>query len=400
MIISLILTALYCLLTYILFYRQCIVYLGMYNSDMLSYIATINGEATEYSFPYPLMFKCSEWISHLCPTEIALSIVVTLLNGLSLWLLIYYLKPFVRNIIPQKKEYFKNLMAGLLALSLLFVSMLFIPANPTIFGHAFTRRCVGVFSPNPYWNATYLATRPFTIINFFSACKMLDSYESDAKLKDYLIFAVSLLLTTLTKPSYTLVAVVLFIVIFIFRLIKSKGKNIKKTILFGLAFLPAGLDCIYQYMGVFTGTNTYGEETGIGIEFGKAWYTATDSIFFSVLLGGAFALFMLITNIRRLKDTTWFRYSWQLYLTGIGMFLFLYEKGFRLFHCNFAWGYVHAMFFVFMTGLILLIKNTKEAKTFGRKLSTTLGWLLYSGHLLCGIKFFMYLFNGGDFFKY
>lgn len=400
MLICLLFTALYCLLTYILFYRQCIVYLGMYNSDMLSYIATINGEATEYSFPYPFMFKTSEFLSNFCPTEIALSVVVTILNGLSLWLLFHYLKPFVRNIFPERRNLFKDIMTGLLALSLLFVSMLFIPTNPTIFGHAFNRRCVGVFSPNPYWNATFLATRPFTIINFFSACKMLDTYESDAKLKDYLIFAVSLLLTTLTKPSYTLVAVVLFIFIFLFRLVKSKFKNFKKTVLFGLAFLPAGIDCIYQYMGVFTGTNTYGEETGIGIEFGKAWYTATDSIFFSIILGGAFALFILLTNLRRLKDTTWFCYSWQLYLVGIGMFLFLYEKGFRLFHCNFAWGYVHAMFFVFMTGLILLIKNTKEAKTLMRKLTAAFGWLLYSGHLLCGIKFFIYLFNGGNFFKY
>lgn len=400
MIISLIFAALYCFITYILFYRQCVVYLGMYNSDMLSYIATIKGEPTEYSFPYPLMFKSSELLSNLFSVETSLSIVVTLLNGLSLCLLMNYIKPIIYKTFPKKKELFRSIVTALSALSLLFVSMLFIPTNPTIFGHAFNRRCVGIFSPNPYWNATFLATRPFTIINFFSACKLLDTYESDAKIKDYVIFSLSLLLTTLAKPSYTLVAVVLFIFILIYRLIRARGKNFKKTVLFGLTFLPAGIDCIYQYLGVFTGINTYGEETGIGIAFGKAWHTATDSIFFSIILGGAFALYMLLTNIRRLKDTTWFRYSWLLYLTGIGMFLFLYEKGFRLFHCNFAWGYVHAMFFVFMTGLILLIKSTKEAVSVGRKLVNAFGWLLYSGHLVCGIKFFLYLFEGGDFFKY
>ena len=388
----------YCAVTYILFYRQCVGYLGMYNSDMAPYIATINGEATEYNFTYPLMFKLSEWLSKLCGTPKALAIVVTVLNLLTFLTLVYYLFGFFKKTFSERKKIFWILAANLSALSLMFVSMLYIPGYPTILGHSFSRRCVGVFSPNPYWNATFLATRPFTVVNFFSAVKLLESYEKEAELRNYLIFGISLFLTTITKPSYTLVAVVTFIFIFVFRLIKAKGKNFKETVLFGLTFLPAGLDCIYQYRGIFTGTNVYGEETGIGLAFGKAWHTATDSIFFSVILAGAFALWILLMNIKRLKDCTWFRYAWELYAVGLLMFAFLYEKGFRLFHCNFAWGYVHAMLFVFMAGFMMLVENTKEFKN--NKFRVVTGWLAYLAHLVCGINFFLYLMAGGDFFWY
>ena len=66
---------------------------------------------------------------------------------------------------------------------------------------------MGIYTPNPFWNATYLATRPFAIVCFFETVKVLSEYQRGFQWKNCTLFAVSLLLTTMTKPSFTMVVV-------------------------------------------------------------------------------------------------------------------------------------------------------------------------------------------------
>ena len=82
--------AVYSAVMYFLFYRQCIVYDGMYGSDVLPYLDTLKGLETEYEFPYPLMFLLSRAVGLFTTTENALAIVLTVLNSLSLFLVYLY----------------------------------------------------------------------------------------------------------------------------------------------------------------------------------------------------------------------------------------------------------------------------------------------------------------------
>ncbi|MCD7750691.1 MAG: hypothetical protein LUI10_02965 [Lachnospiraceae bacterium] len=252
------------------------------------------------------------------------------------------------------------------------------------------------YTPNPLWNATYLATRPFSVISFFEGAKLLEKYERGAKLQEYLLFAASLLLGALAKPSFTLVAIAVYAVVLLYRFVKSRGRNLRKSLYFGFCVLPAGFVMIYQYFGVFSGSDYVGESAGIGISPGEIWSLYSGNILLSVLLGNAFALFMLIYNRGKLKSVSWFRHAWQLWITGFLMFFFLYEKGFRANHGNFAWGYMHGMFFVFLAGLMLLICNTLDAKKKKEICGVCAGWLLYAAHLVCGVHFFLYLLAGND----
>ena len=198
----------------------------------------------------------------------------------------------------------------------------------------------------------------------------------------------------MTKPSYTLIAAATFAVIMIYRFFRSKCKNFKQSVLLALAFIPTGLMLLYQYAGVFTGTNSRGEETGMGIAIGKAWGLFTDNIPLSVVMAAAFPIGVLLINGKRLKDTTWFRHSWQLWISGFLMLLCLYEKGFRLSHMNFSWGYMHGLFFIFVASVLMLLRNTVEKKSKLRTALVCAGWLGYIWHLGCGIVYFMYIYSG------
>jgi len=329
--------------------------------------------------------------------ELSMAITVTLLNSMSLIILKIYMEQYIKTMLYNnaKSWNFKwSLINIILTVSLLFVSMLYAPRGHGFFGFDYIYRCSGSYTPNPFWNATYLATRPFSIVCFFSGIRLLDSYEKGPAVKDYVCFGLSLLLTTMTKPSYSLIAMMVFIMILFYRFVLSKGKNFKKSLLFGLTFIPAGLALLYQYSGVFVGTNSMGEETGIGIEIGKAWSVYTNNIPLSIFMAAAFPIGVLLINLKQLAKTTWFRHGWQMWLAGFLTLLFLYEKGFRMVHTNFSWGYMHGLFFVFVVSVLMLLKNTLEDKGILRKGIIMIGWLGYIWHLGCGIVYFVYIYSG------
>lgn len=396
-ILFVVLTIFYSFIMFVLFYRQCVEYQGLYLSDMKAYILEAQGLDSGYSFPYPIMFWIARVFMFMVNPQLAMALTVTVLNSLSLICLKYYMDLYMKNALAehgQKWSFGWDMLGSLLALSLLFVSMVYAPRGHGFFGFDYIYRCSGVYTPNPFWNATYLAARPFSIVSFFSGVRLLDSYEKQIDKKEWVIFAVSLLMATMTKPSYTLVAVVTFACIMLYRFLRSKCGNFKQSILFGLSFLPAGCALLYQYMGVFTGTNSMGEETGIGFAVGEAWSIYSGNIPLSVFMAIAFPLGVLLINLPRLKDTTWFRHGWQIWLTGFLMLLCLYEKGFRLSHMNFSWGYMHGLFFVFAVSVLMLFKNSIAPKGKIRRLFVVVGWLGYLWHLGCGIVYFLYIFSG------
>ncbi len=391
---------LYSLMMYRLFYRQCIFGGDYYRSDMEAYIAEIKGFEQPYNYPYPLLFSSARALTAFFTAERAMALVLTLFNTLSVWITGQYLLRFGKEelgSLHREVTFRWYLLIYALTLSLYFVSMLYLPYS---FRMAFNlSRCMGVYTPNPLWNATYLVTRPFAVIGFFEGAKLLEKYEQGATTGEYLVFAGSLLLGALAKPSFTLVAIAVYAVVLLYRFLKSRGRNLRQSLYFGLCVLPAGFVMIYQYFGVFFGSDYTGESTGIGLAPGEIWSLYSNNILLSVLLGNAFALFVLLINRDKLKNVSWFRHAWQLWLSGFLMFFFLYEKGFRADHGNFAWGYMHGMFFVFLAGLMMLIRNTLEAKEKRQKKQVCcvcLGWLLYAAHLAFGVRFFLYMLAGYD----
>ncbi len=391
-----ILLMLYSFVTLFLFHRQSVAYDGRYTSDMLSYVAEVQGIDSGFSFPYPIYFWVGRFFTLFTTPQHGLALATLLSNDLAAEVLYVILLTW-----GNLKD--KSHLAGVLTFALLLVSMVYPLTNAYLSGEA--HRYLGVFTPNPYHNGTYLAARAFMLLALFAFVRLLDHPEEEKySLKDSLFFALWLLLATMTKPSFTLIFGVAAIGILLIRLIRGKGKNIKQVIWLSLLFVPTILDLIYQYAGVFLFGNTGdlgAESLGVGFGFAAVWGNLTESIPIAVFRGILFPLVIAICYPGAFR-ITWYRLSWGVYLAGLLSALCLYEKGYRMMHMNFAWGYMAGMFLVFLTALMVLIMKSRQIQSGEADKKRGLpcicaGWLTFFCHLICGIIYFGYLCNGGLF---
>ena len=402
-------------LTLTLFHRQT---LGSpetgYHSDMKAYILEMQGLNTKYSYPYPVFFKISAFINLFTTPEFAVALATMLLNSLSIVIVKLYMN---RLILPEcndtgsgifQKKWLIGILLSIVTVSLFFISMLYPPHGIYLPGIKFNY--LGVFTANPFHNATYIAARPFTILSFIWYIKLLPVYEKGVRLQksgdsagegaslwDYILFSVFLLLATMTKPSFTIVFVAAAGLTMLYRLFRSRLHNFVPTVQLGLCFVPTFIDLLYQYSGVFVPTDS--QERGIGFGFGEVWGEYCDNIPLAVCLAVGFPLLTLVLNFRELKRDVLYRFSWLIFLMGFIMTLSLYEKGFRKLDFNFSWSYICGIFFCHLGALILLLKATVKGvqdssgtpggkrKTW-RTLLLSAQWLAYLWHLVCGLFYF------------
>ncbi len=376
-------------LMYFLFYRQAIHFDGKYYTDISPYIYHMQGIDTGYEFPYPIMFWVGKFFWLFMEPERAMAVALTVLNGLSVIYLKYYVDKYVR--ICWKWNKVSAIFSTVLTFSMLFVSMLFLDLSNASIDYRYR----GVFSPNPFHNATYLATRPFSIVCFFMMAELLETYEEKVAKKKYIIFSLFCLLTTMAKPSFALGFVVTVALILIYRMIKKRFCNLKMTLCLALCAVPALFALLYQYKGVFTGTNAGGEDTGIGFGWLTAWSTMEQPILLSIVLGLAFPMVVLIFQWKEVKSNTGYRLALLYLAVNLLMLTCLYEKGFRMAHVNFAWGYMHAMSFVFITSVLVLLKATIKKRQNSVVLAAQ--WALYLWHLVCGVVYFSALLGGSGY---
>ncbi len=373
-----------------------------YHSDMKAYILEMQGLDSGYEFPYPIFFKLAAFFHLFAGPQLAVAIATTLLNSLAIVVtklaLNHYSLGGLTEAMP-KCRWLAGVLISVVSVSLFFVSMLFIPGGIYLPGIKFAY--LGVFTGNPFHNATYMATRPFAILAFFWYAKLLNHYEqgysgkwkhaeAGVEMRDYVLFSLFLLLSTMTKPSFTLLLVATAGLIMLYRMIRARFRNFLPTIQLGLCFIPTFLHLLYQYKGVFVPED--GAEGGIGFCFGRIWGLYCENIPLAICLAVGFPLLVLVLNYKELKKNTVYRFSWQLYLMGFAMAFFLYEKGFREPDFNFSWGYIHGIFFAFVGAVLVLLQATAQKRK--RPVWLAMQWGAFLLHLLCGLYYFGKLSQG------
>lgn len=370
--------------------------LGLVESDMEAYIQEMLGTNTRYEFPYPVYFKLGALI-HLAVAspQVSMAVAAALLCMGSAAALKYYIDREIGRCTQGtwlSAGWLRGLAGTAAVFSLLLVSMLYVPTGYRFPGIPFAY--VGVFSPNPFHNATYNAARPFAVMSFFLFAAILPEYEKKADIKKYVGFGVSLLLATLTKPSFTFVLVPAAGLVMLYRLIRSRFRGFASALKLGVAFLPTFAVLLYQFFGVFGPAEE--AERGIGFGFLTVWRHYCDNILLALLLAAAFPLVVLLCHVKELKSQAACRFSWQLYLVSLGEFVFLYEKGFRLVDANFSWGYMYGLFFVFAASLLVLIRDSVQRR--GRLWVRLLQWGMFGLHLLLGCYYLYGILAGGSYY--
>ncbi|MCM1062862.1 MAG: hypothetical protein NC420_00090 [Eubacterium sp.] len=393
------LLALYALMMLVFFYRQAIEYQGNYYSDMKAYILETQGLESGFDFPYRLFFWLSRiWMIFVTP-EAAVAFSTMLLDVLCVILVKYYFNTFLADCAQREGVRWNlswRLISTVAVFSLFFMSMIYSERGEKFWSYDYIYRCNGIYTANPYWNATFLAVRPFTVLGFFLCARVLSEYEKAFSWRDGILAGISVFLATFTKPSFTFILGPVLAATVFWRLFAKRFAYWKNTVRLCGCFLPTVLLLVYQFQGVFMGTNARGEETGIGFEVGKAWHLFTGNIPLSIMMALLFPLSVLALNWKELKRDGAFRLAWQLMAVGFLSFLLLYEKGFRLEHMNFSWGYMHGLFFVFLISILQMLKNAMKRENLMYKLLLTPELVTYAYHLICGIVFFCYMYQGNN----
>lgn len=401
--------------TFWLFYRQCVESMlgtGLYHSDMKAYILEMQGLDSGYSFPYPVLFKLAAAI-HLVTAsvttgaELAMALATMLLNSAAMIALKVMLDKHVGPELQKSKlfqdktgktSWIPGILTGIVAVSLFFVSMVYPPAGIYLPGIKY--KYLGVFTSNPFHNATYMAARPFAILAFFKYGELLPFYEQKNAWKehgrDYFLFSLYLLLATMAKPSFTIVLVGAAGILMLWRMFRSGFRNFLPTIWLGVCFLPTFVDLLYQFRGVFVPQE--GQEGGIGFTFGHVWMQYCSNIPLAIGLAAGFPILVLLLNYKELRKDSIYRFSWQVYLMSFLMAFCLYEKGFREMDFNFSWGYMYGIFFAFVGALLILLRATGMADTKKKKGLVAIQWLAYLWHLICGLYYFLGFLKGAMYY--
>ncbi len=381
-----------------LLYRQVHseMYEGRYLSDIHPYVDNINGIDTGYDFTYPVFFYTAKLIREIgFSSEHAIVLAAALFNSLCIPILaLYFINLFKKN--RKNDNYLFEILAIILPFVLLLISMIILPSGIYIPG--IHTRYLGIFTPNPWHNQTYFAARPFAIIAWILFVQMATKNDYEIEMAKAILFSVALLLSTMAKPSFSLTFGSTALMVWLYRLVKSKFMNFKRSILLGLFFLPTVFNLAYQFVwGPFFIHSSQGSDAGIGVKFGYIWSLYCHNFIAAILLALFFPIIVYILNWKIVKTNFGLRLSMLMVSVSCIEFLLLYEKGERFWHANFSWGYMYGIFFAFFECTSLVFVQTLNRERINK---LVIEWSALACHLLAGIYYFIYLQNGGTYFTF
>lgn len=252
-------------------------------------------------------------------------------------------------------------------------------------------RYIGMESASVWHNSTYIVMKWLGVICLLLYAGMERKIHLDLRRKDWIIFTLTLAVTTGVKPSFLMVFAPMMLAGLLWDLAIRKIP-FSRLFLFGCAVLPSLLVIGLQNAVLF------GTQTGNGwtLSPGKALSQHSGHPLVAAALSILFPLIVLLKNPGALKRDRWFGSTWVMTLIGfLEVYLFC-ETGKRAGDGNFMWGYSFAILAVFLVSLIKWLENIRAMQ---KNQSAERVYLCISGaallyHLYCGIYFYILLLQG------
>ncbi len=373
-------TILYGIACLYLYYQQSIQPLDYNNrsfqSDLPYHISMIIDDGWYYSFTayaYQILYLLAG--KNTC-------LIAAFLAVVTVWTVILTEK--LLRVMLEKKNTDALTLGGALILNMVM---------PFFFEWAGRYRYVSYQSGNLWHNSTYLCMRLFAIASLLVYMQIEKDYRERIAWKQWLLFAILLVVTTGIKPSFLTVFAPAMALKLLWDLFHKV--SFKQIFLFGCTVLPACGVVLWQNVVLF------GEDTGQGFAI-NPWFTFSlhaDRPKAAVLCSIAFPLVVAVFSLKELLRDKKYFFAWL--VTGIGFLeaLLLAETGSRANDGNFLWGYCFAIFYIFVVSFVKWLEIWKRDKYV--RLSKAMfviagGVLLYQ--LYCGIYFFLRLLGGETYF--
>lgn len=407
------LTALYGAACLYLYYMQSIQPLDYDNryfqSDLPYHISMIVEDGWYYSFT-AYAYQALYYLCGKTTVGIALFLAVVTVASLLLTELL------LRRMAGMQRRSWAT-MAAALALNLVM---------PFYLKWAGSYRYVSYQSGNLWHNSTYLCMRLLALAALLYYQKLEENYREKITVKQWLVFALLLVVCTGVKPSFLTV----FAPALALKLLWDLCHKVRfiQVFLLGSAVLPACGVVLWQNMVLF------GEDTGNGMTF-DPWYTFSlhaDRPKLAVLCSLAFPLAVLGASVLAVtgrrpgaaREDVWpggiyqlrlsrtYLFAWIMALVGFAEALLLVETGGRSRDGNFLWGYLFAIFWLNAVSLVkwLSLRNidimllTPEEKPMRKvrlaliRVAYILAGLVLLYQIWCGVYFFFRLLGGETYF--
>ncbi len=250
---------------------------------------------------------------------------------------------------------------------------------------------IGYQNANMWHNSTYICMR---LVAVFVLIKYIDIYKSQKlNVKDWLIFAGLLAVSTAVKPSFLVVFAPAMAVALVIDLIKKVP--FKKVFVLGCTVFPALAVMALQSMVLFGG------DTGNGytIKPFAALAQRGDHPKVTVILSILFPLVIFFAHIKDFYKDRLYSMGLLVWLWGfLEVFLFA-ETGQRSGDGNFLWGYSIALFVIFLSSMIKLYKDFNDMKKNAFSTSyVVVATVLLVWHTISGIWYWALLFTGVTYF--
>jgi hypothetical protein len=364
---------------------------GGYFSDIYAYMQEMQGIDSGYSFPYPVLFLTGRFFDLFLPIEMAVTLAEVLFNSLAVLITKYYLEKYINEYV--KKITWQHFAITISIFACFLMSMWWLPRFGKITLPLKDQAFYGTYSGNPWHNATYIATRPFAIGAFFSFINLFKD-EDKCDWKKGIVFGIFLFLTTMTKPSFTLVIGSAMAIVCVIRLIGKKFKNIKYILFLFICSIPTLIALLLQFGGVFGSGNTEAEH-GIGLDFFRVWRSANPHVLAAIFYANVFALVCIPFLIKNIRKDYLYKFTLIIFAVSVLEAGLLCEKGFRYSHFNFSWGYMHGIFFFALGSIAVLLKNIFEKKI--KPVFAIICIIALLSQVVFGILYFKGLYYGRDY---
>lgn len=260
-------------------------------------------------------------------------------------------------------------------------------------------RYVSYQNGNLWHNSTYLVMRLIGMATLLYYFRLEKTYGERISAKNWFILTALLAVGTGVKPSFLTVfapALALKLLWDLFHRVRFR-----QIFLLGCTVLPS--------LGVMLWQNAvlFGQDTGNGFHFAP-WYIFSlhaDRPKAAVLCSLAFPLVVVLFSLKKIFSDKQYFFAWM--MTGIGFFeaLLLAETGSRSRDGNFLWGYLFALFFLYVYSfrvfkeMLLTRREEKDTKVVSW-IPVALCGLVFLYQLYCGVYFFLRLLGGETYFMF
>jgi len=376
-----------------MFYRMIVDYNGKYTSDVRYYVVETPVSGEEHDRLITILFQWFYDINHnTLEANLYLAAVIAALVIVNFAAIRYFIKDDgAEALVPRY------------AIQLFSVLMLFIgPMYVPVVHEFFFRKSFASFA----WHSpTQQSMTLFAVIAAVCFMKMYSGYE-DGKLSAswWTATAVTTLIATGFKPSYTISLCLTMVAMFVADLIKGGKEGFVRRLgqlfIMGCAAVPSGLYMIWLHSREFEEATQFGEEHKVILDLSHVMLY--DHLWAAVIFGIAFPIAVFCIMHSKFRDSK-YRIALYIFVMGILQWALFDETGTRGNFGNFTWGRLFGCYFITLAAsaaaLELLYDKKSSDSGSRRKIRIAVVSIILCWSVLSQLYYFWLVLSGRGYYN-